>query len=54
MWPFPRHREEQKKKHIAQKVVVSLIIGGAIGSIIGTKLLKKHGAETDDEGEDRK
>lgn len=51
MWPFRRHKEE-KKKHIAQKVVVGLIVGGAIGSIVGKKLLEKHSAEKGEEEKD--
>ncbi len=52
MWPFDRLRQKrQQPARIARKVVVGLIIGGAIGSIVGKKLLEKHGAETEEEEE---
>lgn len=51
MWPF--RRTQKKKKNIAKKMVVGVIVGGAIGSIVGKKLMEKHGAEDpDDEDED--
>lgn len=52
MWPFRRRREE-KKTTIGQKVVVGLIIGGAIGSIVGKKLMEKHECEDGEDAEDR-
>lgn len=48
MWPFRRRREKEKRKqHIARKVIVGLVIGGAISSIIGKKLLDKKNAENE-------
>jgi hypothetical protein len=41
MWPF-RRRRLKKPKQMVETVVVGLIIGGAIGSIIGKKMLDKH------------
>lgn len=49
MWPF---RSREKGQRIVKKVVVSLIIGGAIGSIVGRKLLEKHGAKEEEEGDE--
>ena len=48
MWPFRRKREKEKTG-IAKKIVVGLIIGGAITSIIGKKLLDKKEHEHDEE-----
>ena len=41
MWPF-RRREEEKKSRPIKRLIVGLNIGGAIGSIIGSKILEKH------------
>lgn len=49
MWPFRRCRE-RKIKRAWEKVVVGLVIGGAIGSIIGKKLMEDH-EKDDDEGD---
>jgi hypothetical protein len=50
MWPFTRHRE--KKPHLAKKIIVGLVIGGAITSIIGKKLMEKK--EREMEGDEKK
>lgn len=52
MWPFRRKAKEKKKKNLAKKMVVGVIVGGAIGSIVGKKLMDKHGSgeDEDDEG----
>lgn len=47
MWPFRRRREKPKKRMV-EKVVVGLIIGGAIGSIIGKKMMDKHDKEDEE------
>lgn len=41
MWFLFRRREKPKRK-IVERVIVGLIIGGAIGSIIGRKLMEGH------------
>ena len=46
MWPF-----RKRKRSITEKVILGLIIGGAIGSIIGKKMMEKHEQETDDGNE---
>lgn len=51
MWPF---RSKKKKDHIAKQVIAGLIIGGAIGSIIGKKLMdEKQGKEEEDEDDEK-
>ena len=56
MWPFRRRRsEDADRSHIARKIVVGLVIGGAISSIIGKKLLdkaKESKEEEDDKDEE--
>ena len=47
MWPFRRRRE--KKGEIMKNLVVGLIIGTAITSIIGKKMMEKHEVDEDDE-----
>ncbi len=55
MWPFRRRRDKEKKKnrHIVEKVIAGVIIGTAVSSIIGKKMLDKHerdkAARKDDE-----
>lgn len=48
MWPFKRKKPE-KKKSIAKRVVAGVIIGGAIGSIVGKKLMEQNGVKDKDE-----
>ncbi len=51
MWPFRRKKKISKPGRIVKQVVTGVIIGGAIGSIVGKKLMDQHKAE-DDEQED--
>ena len=44
MWPLKRPRETRADK-IVKRLVTGLIIGGAIGSVVGKKLLEKHEKE---------
>ena len=46
MWPF-----RKKKKLNKTKLVVGLVIGGAIAATVGKKIMDKH-AELKEEGED--
>lgn len=49
MWPF-----RKKKKLSKTKLVVGLVIGGAIAATVGKKIMDKHAelkAEEDEEGE---
>jgi hypothetical protein len=41
LWPF-RRRLAQKPHKIPKKVIAGMVIGGAIASIVGKKLLDKH------------
>lgn len=48
MWPFRRKKKQiPKPGRIAKQVVAGVIIGGAIGSIVGKKLMEQHGVEED-------
>ncbi|MFA6523554.1 MAG: hypothetical protein WCS85_04275 [Candidatus Peribacteraceae bacterium] len=52
MWPFRRRRDEKvETSHLARKVIVGLVIGGAISSIIGKKLLDRKQQEHDEDDE---
>ncbi|MEI8230449.1 MAG: hypothetical protein WCG83_04930 [Candidatus Peregrinibacteria bacterium] len=48
MWPFRRREPKKEKgwKKPVQRLIVGLIIGGAIGSIVGRK------SEKDEEGKE--
>lgn len=48
MWPF-----RTKKKLSRTKLVVSLVIGGAIAATVGKKIMEKH-AELQEEEDERK
>lgn len=50
MWPFRR----KKKRLSATKVVVGLVIGGAIMSTIGKKIMDKHAERKEQEEDDEK
>lgn len=45
MWPFRRKR---KKLSCMDKLIAGVIIGGAIGSIVGKKLLERKQEEHDE------
>lgn len=47
MWPF-----RKKKKLSKTKLVVGLVIGGAIAATVGKKIMEKH-AELRDEDEEK-
>ncbi len=49
MWPFCRHRSENKSGKLIKRLITGLIIGGAIGSVIGRHLMEKHEEELDKE-----
>ncbi len=41
MWPFSKRKKEEKpKSKIVRRLIVGFIIGGAISSIVGKKVLK--------------
>ncbi len=44
MWPFSRKQPEGRKKtrSVMRKLIVGFVIGGAISSIIGSKLIKER------------
>lgn len=51
MWPFKK-KKKAENNHIAKRVIAGLIIGGAIGSIVGKKLMDEHKrAEENEEDE---
>lgn len=52
MWWFFRRRKPRSKDHFLRKIVVGLIIGGAIGSIVGRKLLDKHARQYPEDEDD--
>lgn len=51
MWPFKKKTKQGKDNHIAKRVIAGLIIGGAIGSIVGKKLMDEH-RKREEEGTD--
>lgn len=43
MWPFSRKKkEEPKRRRTMRRVLVGFIIGGAITSIVGQKVLRER------------
>lgn len=54
MWPFRRRKQaDEKKGHFARRVIVGLVIGGAISSIIGAKLMDKKEKEREEEDDEK-
>jgi len=53
MWPFTKakKRERSASRKAIRRLVVGFVIGGAISSIVGSKLLKER--RKDHLGEDR-
>ena len=49
MWLFRRRKKQNKAGKMVERVIVGLVIGGAIGSIIGKKMLDKHEGDTSEE-----
>jgi len=52
MWWFWRRRQKNPKDHLLRKIVVGLIIGGAIGSIVGRKLIDKQSQKYPEDEDD--
>ena len=53
MWPFNRKKRQEDSDRFIKRLVAGIIIGGAIGSVIGKKLMDKQEQETvTDEEED--
>jgi uncharacterized membrane protein YfcA len=52
MWWFFRRLKKPPKDHLLRKIIVGLIIGGAIGSIVGRKLVDKHSRRYPEDEED--
>lgn len=48
-WPFRKREEKKKQDHVMRKFIAGVVIGGAIASIIGKKLLEKHEKGDDEE-----
>jgi hypothetical protein len=52
MWFFGRKKKDKPRHRVIRRVIVGFIIGGAISSIVGNKVLKerrKHHLGEDDE-----
>ena len=55
MWPFHRRpKEKEGLTGFARKLVAGIIIGGAIGSVIGKHLVQKKESELEEKDEDVK
>lgn len=50
MWPFRRKKKDTNR--LMKKVVVGLVIGGAIGSIVGKKMMERAEKDKGIEGEE--
>lgn len=53
MWPFTKTKKKEvtKTRRAMRKLIVGFVIGGAISSIIGSKIMKER--RKDHLGEDR-
>lgn len=51
MWPIRKPKTARADK-VVKRLVTGLIIGGAIGSVVGKRLLDKHEEELSDETDD--
>ena len=54
MWPFRHQRFENKSGKLVKRLITGLIIGGAIGSVIGRHLMEKHEDALNDEEKKKK
>jgi len=54
MWPFRHQRFENKSGKLVKRLITGLIIGGAIGSVIGRHLMEKHEEALNDEEKKKK
>lgn len=54
MWPFRKKQAPSKTKQAIERLVAGFVIGGAIGSILGKKLIDENGDAIDegDEGDE--
>ena len=54
MWPFNRKKRQEDSDRFIKRLVAGIIIGGAIGSVIGKKLMEKQEQEavTDEEDDE--
>ncbi len=52
MWPFRKKQAPSKAKQAMERLVAGFVIGGAIGSILGKKLIDENGDEIDEGDED--
>jgi gas vesicle protein len=46
MFGFNKKKKEEKKQGHVEKILMGMIVGGAIGSVLGVSLAPKKGSET--------
>lgn len=51
MWPFRKKQAPSKAKQAIERLVAGFVIGGAIGSILGKKLVDENGDEVEEVAE---